>query len=180
MRKFEFLSVLLFFSWSSFAQKAEVEWLSFEQAIVLHEKTPKKILVDVYTTWCYYCKVMDKKTYSNTKVASYINTHFYPVKFNAEQKEDLTYKGVTYKYISKGRRGYHEFAVMLLEGKLSYPTTVFFDEKTQVITRLPGYLNVKSFSPILIFLADGLYETESWDDFIKNFKPGKFYTSTIN
>ncbi|MCF6214189.1 MAG: DUF255 domain-containing protein [Flavobacteriaceae bacterium] len=170
MKKFGLLSVLLLFSWLSFAQKTKVNWLSFEEAMVLNKKNPKKILVDVYTNWCYYCKVMDKKTYSNPKVANYINTHFYPVKFNAEQKEDLTISGVTYKYISNGRRGHNAFAVALLEGKLSYPTTVFFNDKKEIILRLPGYLDVKSYEPILVFLAEDFYETENWEAFVKEYK----------
>lgn len=170
MKKSGLLSLFVLFSWLSIAQKSEVKWLTFEEAIALNKKNPKKILVDVYTNWCYYCKVMDKKTYSNPKVASYINTHYYPVKFNAEQKENLTYKKTTYKYIDKGRRGYNEFAVAILEGKLSYPTTVFFDSKEQVITRLPGYLTVKNYEPILVYLAEDYYQTKEWEDFIKTYK----------
>ena len=113
---------------------------------------------------------MDKKTYSNPKIANYINTHFYPVKFNAEQKEDLTINGKTYKYISSGRRGYNAFAVALLEGKLSYPTTVFFDDKAEVISRLPGYLDIKSFEPILVYIAENHYNTSNWSDFVNTYK----------
>ncbi len=129
MKRIGLFSVVLFFGLQTFAQKEEVKWLGLEEALVLNKENPKKILIDVYTNWCYYCKVMDKKTYSNPKIANYINTHFYPVKFNAEQKEDLTINGKTYKYISSGRRGYNAFAVALLEGKLSYPTTVFLMTK---------------------------------------------------
>jgi len=153
MKKKGLFCLLLFLALNSYAQKAKINWLSFEEAIALNKKNPKKILVDVYTNWCYYCKVMDKKTYSNSKVIAYINTHFYPVKLNAEQKDDITFNGKKYKYIAKGRRGYHELAAAILEGKLSYPTTVFFDTKEQVITRLPGYLTVKNYEPILVFLA---------------------------
>jgi len=170
MKKFVFFSVIVLFSWQSFAQDTEIKWLSFKQAIMLNKKNPKKILVDVYTNWCYYCKVMDKKTYSNPKVIAYINAHFYPVKLNAEQKESITYNNKVFKYVSKGRRGYHELAAALLEGKLSYPTTVFFDSKEQVITRLPGFLTVKNFEPILVFLAEDYYENADWDSFVKNYK----------
>jgi len=170
MKKFGLLGLFFLFSGMTLAQKAEVKWLSFEQAIALNKENPKKILVDVYTNWCYYCKVMDKKTYANAKIATYINANFYPVKFNAEQKEDLTFDGEVYKFKDVGRRGYHEFAVAILERKLSYPTTVFFDDKTHVISRLPGYLDARSFKPILVYLAEDFYETKSWDVFIKDYK----------
>jgi len=171
MKKIKMLGILLFFGLTVSAQKTEVKWLNFEQAVALNEKHPKKILVDVYTNWCYYCKVMDKKTYSNPKVAAYINEHFYPVKFNAEQKESIHFNGKEYDYKKVGRRGYNEFASALLEGKLSFPNTVFFDKNNQVITRLPGYLTIKNYEPILVFLAEDYYLTKNWNDFLKNYKP---------
>jgi len=170
MKRLVLLSFITIFSWQSYAQDTDIKWLSFEEAIALNKKNPKKILVDVYTNWCYYCKVMDKKTYSNPKVIAYINTHFYPVKLNAEQKEDISFNGKKYKYIAKGRRGYHELAAAILEGKLSYPTTVFFDTKEKVITRLPGYLTVKNYEPILVFLAEDYYVNKDWDTFVKAYK----------
>lgn len=170
MKKFVLTIVLLIFGWQTFAQNNEIKWISLEQAISLNETHPKKILVDVYTTWCYYCKVMDKNTYSNPKVIAYINANFYPVKFNAEQRENLHFEGKDYKYIPSGQRGYHEFAVALLSGKLSYPTTVFFDTKTQIITRIPGYLDVKNYEPVLVFIGDNYYTSKNWNDFVKNYK----------
>ncbi len=170
MKRFALTIVLLISGWNSFAQDTEIKWLSLEQAINLNVTHPKKILVDVYTNWCYYCKVMDQNTYSNPKVIAYINSNFYPVKFNAEQKENLHFDGKDYKYIPSGLRGYNEFAVALLGGKLSYPTTVFFDTKTQVITRIPGYLDAKNYEPILVFIGDNHYTTKNWNDFVKNYK----------
>ena len=35
-------------------------WISFEQAVELQKKEPRKILIDVYTDWCGWCKKMDK------------------------------------------------------------------------------------------------------------------------
>ena len=170
MKRLVLISFITLFTWQSYAQDTDIKWLSFEEAIALNKKSPKKILVDVYTNWCYYCKVMDKKTYSNPEIIAYINTHFYPVKLNAEQKEDITFNGKKYKYIAKGRRGYHELAAAILEGKLSYPTTVFFDAKEKVITRLPGYLTVKNYEPILVFLGEDHYVNKDWDTFVKSYK----------
>jgi hypothetical protein len=53
-----------------------------------------------------------------------INNNFYAVKLNAEGKKDITYKDYTFKYRTEGKVKYHELAALLLNGKLSYPTTL--------------------------------------------------------
>ena len=43
----------------------KIEWLTLEEAFARNQKAPRKILIDVYTGWCGWCKVMDKKTFSH-------------------------------------------------------------------------------------------------------------------
>jgi thioredoxin-related protein len=155
---------------TSWCQAQTIEWLSFEEAIALHKKAPKKILIDVYTDWCGYCKKMERVTYGNATIAALVNTYFYPVKFNAEQKEILNYNGKTYRFVQKGRRGFHEFAVELLNGKMSYPSTVFLGNDASLLDKIPGYLNPQLMEKILVYLAEEKFITQDWDSFDKNFK----------
>ncbi len=148
----------------------EIHWISFEEAVALNNKTPKPILVDVYTDWCHWCKVMDKKTYTNPTVVNYINTNFYAVKFDAEQKEPLTFNDTTFNYVASGRRGYHEFAGAILKGKLSFPSTVFFNKEKQLIYAAPGYLKTPMMEKLTYFMKNEVYLTKDWESFEKEFK----------
>lgn len=162
---------ILFFSLTGMLTSAqEVQWLTVEDAFAKSKANPKPILVDVYTDWCGWCKRMDKTTYKNEVIVEYINKHFYPVKFNAEQKDSVNLGGQVFRFTPQGRRGYHELAVALLNGKLSYPTTVFLDQGFNMIQPVGGYLDEKGLEPILVFMAEGYYKSEPWEDFQAKFK----------
>lgn len=152
------------------AQAQDVNWLPFEKAVELNKKNPKPILVDLYTDWCGWCKRMDATTYKNKTIVKYINDNFYAVKMDGEGKEDITFKGKKFKFVQQGKSQYHELAAAILRGKMSYPSTAFFDTKAQLIQTVPGYLQEKQFEKILAFFAQGAYKTTPWPDFEKNFK----------
>ena len=148
----------------------KIQWISFEKAVELQKDNPKKVLIDMYTDWCHWCKVMDKNTFKHPKVASYINENFYAVKLDGEYKGDIEFDNHTFKFVQSGRRGYHELAAAITNGQLSYPTIVFMDEKMRIITLLPGYKDAKGFEPIMNFVATGAYEVKSWDEFSASFE----------
>lgn len=149
-----------------------VKWMSFEEAVAKAKVHKKKIFIDVYTDWCGWCKVMDKKTFDDPHVAKLLNDEFYAVKFNAEQREDLQFSGYTFKFVESGRSGYHQFAASLLDNKLSYPTVVFLDEEFRRIFPLPGYREAPEFHKILSYVAGGQYTKgkTAWEDFEKAYK----------
>jgi thioredoxin-related protein len=140
-----------------------IEWLTFEEAVARQKKEPKKIFIDVYTDWCGWCKKMDKDTFSKPEIAKFVNKHFYAVKLDGEGKEPITVNGHTYNYNSEYRS--HELAVALLQGKMSYPTTVYLDENLNMLSPVPGYLTVDVFSKIIKYYGENHYKTMPWDKF---------------
>ncbi|WP_224484584.1 thioredoxin family protein [Robertkochia aurantiaca] len=149
------------------AHSQEIKWMSWDEAVAASESSenPKKIFIDVYTDWCGWCKRMDKDTFNDPEVAAYMKEHFYMVKFDAEGKEDVTYKGRTYSYVPQGRRGYHELAAALLQGQLSYPTVVFLNENQEMLSPVPGYMKPKQFIPIARYFGEDIYKTTKWDEY---------------
>jgi thioredoxin-related protein len=73
----------------------EINWMTIEEAELAVKKQPKKILIDVYTDWCGYCKKMDKTTFQDKDMINYLNKEFYCVKMDGEDKNIMTFKGKT-------------------------------------------------------------------------------------
>ena len=148
---------------------AQVNWLTFEEAVEKAKVEPRKVFIDVYTDWCGWCKVMDKNTFSHPDIASYLNENFYPVKLDAEQTEDVEFRGYTFKFVPSGRKGYHQLAAALLNNRLSFPTVVFLDENFDMIQPIPGYQKPKQFDMIIKFIGGDHFKEVTWADFQKSY-----------
>lgn len=144
--------------------------MSIEEAEAANKKEPRKIIIDVYTDWCGWCKRMDKDTFQKEKIAKYVNANYYAVKLDAEQKDSIVFRGNTYKFIANGRRGYHQLAAALLQGKMSYPSIVYLDEKLNLIQPIPGYMNANQFEEVINYFADNHYKDTSFEEFKKSFR----------
>lgn len=169
MKKIILLAVILIASVQTYAQ-SEVNWLTFEEALEKNKKNPKPILVDLYTDWCGWCKKMDATTYKNGTIVKYINDNYYAVKMDGEGKNDINFKGKTFKFVQQGRSKYHELAAAIMKGKMSYPSTAFFNAEQQLIQTVPGYLTKERFEKILAYFSSDSYTKTPWKDFEKNFK----------
>ncbi len=147
-------------------EKAEnlVKWYTFEEAVALQEKQPKTIFIDMYTDWCGWCKKMDKETFNNPQIASYMNANFYPVKFDAERKDTIVYKGKTYANNGTGRRPTHELAIELCKGHMSYPTIVYIDDKFN-LSPVGGYMDPVKIEPVLVYFAERINQSAPFNDF---------------
>jgi len=121
------------------ADPTEVIWHEIEDLANLQSKQQKPVIIDVYTNWCKWCKVMDEKTFSDSDLAEYLNDNFHMIKLDAETKSDITYAYQTFSYIKSGRRGYHELALALCRGSLSYPSLVVLDEDNSILQVVRGY-----------------------------------------
>jgi len=154
-----------------------IKWHSIDQAIQLASQEPRVLVIDVYTDWCGWCKRMDATTFSDPEVVELMNKHFYPVKLNAEGKEDIVIGERTFKFVDNGcitvldqegnlvRRGYHEIAAVVSRGRLSYPTISYVDAQGKVLEAAPGYQTADQFKVYLAFYAEGAYKELSFDEF---------------
>lgn len=145
-----------------------IQWLSIEEAATANAQKPRKILVDVYTDWCGWCKRMDAQTFQHPEIAKFVNKNYYAVKLNGEGKQTIQYNGKTYNNTS-GKA--HDLAITLLEGRMGYPSIVFLDEKMQKIQTYPGFQTADKFDLLLNYYSQDRHKKgEDLATFASTFK----------
>lgn len=147
-----------------------IKWMTIEEAALAQKKNPRKIVVSVYATWCRWCKLEDSVSFRHKEIAHYINQNFYPVKFNAESKAPIVFKGVRYNFVNEENRYVHEFAQYLLKGKLSYPGIAFINEDGYLIGAMNGYMDAYYMEAVLNYFSTGAYQTMKYRDFENDFE----------
>ncbi|MBS1588574.1 MAG: DUF255 domain-containing protein [Bacteroidetes bacterium] len=146
-----------------------IHWLTIDEVQVAMNKQAKKVYMDVYTDWCGWCKVMEKKTFSNKDVIKYMNKNFYAVKFNAERQDTVMFMGKMFPFSPSQRA--NQLAVDLMNGRMSYPTSVILEENFQNPVSIPGYLDVVMMEKVLKYLGENIYKTVQFPEYEKGFVP---------
>lgn len=141
---------------SSGIASADVGWTSFDDGMNLAREQKKKVLVDIYTNWCTWCKKMDADTYPNRMVSQELKANYIAVKLNAESSDRVTFNGKTMTSA--------EFAQAV--GVTGYPSTLFIDEELQPITVVPGYAPPERFVKILTFFSGNHYKNQDFQTYL--------------
>ena len=103
----------------------EIEWAAtFDQALEQAAAEKKIIMVDFFTHWCHWCKVLDEKTYSDPRVVK-ASKSMVNVKVNAG-----TYVDIAKKY-----------------GVSAYPTIAFLKPDGSLRMSVRGFRPPESFLP---------------------------------
>ncbi len=160
---FPLVSILSFSS----PKNEKIKWISLKELQAEYARHPRPILIDVYTSWCGWCKVMDKDTYSNDKVAAYINKNFYAIKFDAESTDSVTLGSKKYGFAAAYNS--NQLAVYLLGGQMAYPTTVFLSSLNAQPAPLPGFLKPAELEAPLKYFGEGSYKKQEYPAFMKGF-----------
>ncbi|HBE03480.1 MAG: hypothetical protein A2096_13555 [Spirochaetes bacterium GWF1_41_5] len=161
-----FFPAVMFIAGCTFAldqKKKSEEWMAFNQGLIKGAAEKKPAVIDFYTDWCHWCKVMDEKTFSNPEVKKFLQENFITVKVQAESTDEQhTFQGKDYNSVQLTRAF----------GISGFPSLAFLDSGQNVITVMPGYIEAPMFLHILKYIKGEYYKKQmSLEDFIK--KNGK-------
>ena len=148
----------------------KIHWYTMDQALAENKKKSKKLMINIFTTWCNSCNVMKSTVFKNPEIVKYINEKYYPVDFNAQSMDSVNFMGDKFGNGGKDKNFFHDFVIALLRGNIIVPSQIFFNEKMQLINQSPYFLTPHDFEAILKFFGDDAYLTTKWEDYMKTFK----------
>ena len=125
---------------------------SFEEIDILQQIQKRKTIVFIHTNWCQFCQRMKSTTFKNQEIIQKLNSDFYFIDFNAEEKGDISFNNRVFKYKPSGNNvGVHELALELgtMNNQIVYPILCVLNEKNEIILQYNNYLSPKDFKVIL-------------------------------
>lgn len=137
------------------AQNAEIKPITLEEALIRASQEDKKILIDVYASWCPFCQRMHSDVYTDNNVLSAISDHYLWVKINVESEDMVTYMGSEFTEAQFARALDNE----------NVPTTYFMNDEGAIIGAQPGFLEAEVFSNLLNYIGSDAFLSKSFDEF---------------
>ncbi|MDZ7719956.1 MAG: thioredoxin family protein [Balneolaceae bacterium] len=138
------------------AQSETIEPISLQQALDQAPKEGKKILVDVFATWCPYCQRMHSEVYPSEGVQNAISDYYLWVQIDIESDAKVNYHGEEMTQA--------EFASALENQNV--PTAYFLNSEGAILGKQPGFLEQEMFVNLLNFVGSDAYLEQSFQDFM--------------
>lgn len=178
--KFLLSLLFIFYYTSSTTAQNKIKWVSWDNLPEKIEKGDKKFMVYFYYDGCKWCKVMEENTFNSDHIAKFVNQNFCPLRLNALSNGKMVVADKLYSSVRIGKYDFHELAVELLSGNMSFPSVVFLDEKFHKVVNFDSYLDVGKFEMVLSFYGGDHYKNTMWKRFERSYCRDSHFNSLVN
>jgi thioredoxin-related protein len=129
-------------------EKSKLDWLALDAAVGKAKSQNKHVIVNVYTTWCGYCRLMDKQTFGDQEVAAHLRENFVLAKVNGESSSKVHWQGQEMTE--------REFARAV--GVTGFPATYFLKPNAEMLGGVSGYIRTPEFLIYAKYVSTKWYE----------------------
>ena len=126
-----------------------IKWEKINTGLDNITKLKKPALMFFYTDWCIYCTKMTSEVFNDPEISQYLNQNFISIKVNPEKDSETV--EIMGEKMSASK-------LMAYTGSTGFPTTLFWDKNKKPVTTVPGFIEKKTFLPILKYLKEECYE----------------------
>ncbi|HET9252641.1 MAG TPA: thioredoxin family protein [Candidatus Eisenbacteria bacterium] len=130
------------------ADATKLDWLALDAAVDKAKSQNKHVIVNVYTTWCGYCRMMDKQTFGNDEVAAHLRENFVLAKVNGESSSKVHWQGQEMTE--------RQFARAV--GVTGFPATYFLKPNAEMLGGVSGYIRSPDFMIYAKYVSTKWYE----------------------
>jgi len=127
---------------------AKLDWQTLDAAVNKAKSQNKHVIVNVYTTWCGYCRMMDKQTFGNDEVAEHLRQNFVLAKVNGESSNKVHWQGQEMTE--------RQFARAV--GVTGFPATYFLKPNADMLGGVSGYIRTPEFLVYAKYVSTKWYE----------------------
>jgi thioredoxin-related protein len=124
----------------------QIQWYSYEEGMALGASERKKVFLNFHADWCKFCQTMDRQTFRDTGIISYLNSNFISIKVDVERE-----KSIAKKYNIN-----------------PLPDSWFLSDTGEPIGNKPGFLSANDLMPILMFINTESFLKMSYREFKKS------------
>lgn len=103
-----------------------VDWYSWNKEAFARAKVENKpIFLSIGYSTCHWCHVMERESFDNEAIASYLNQNFISIKVDREQRPDVDSYYMTGVMLLTGRGGWPMSNFLMSDGRPFYAGTYF-------------------------------------------------------
>ena len=119
------LSFIFLMAAKADSQSVHFATLSWPNALAKARSENKMLFIEMYTTWCTYCKQMEQNVFPSEEAGNYYNEHFINIRYDALQSDGIQI-----------RKNY---------ALLGFPTFLYLDPNGLAILKTAGYQEKEKF-----------------------------------
>lgn len=150
----------------TFVDTNAIIWHRYDEGLKLAKETDRPIMINFTTSWCGYCKKMNRTTFKDAEIIKSLNGDFVSIKVNCESNLELDVDGYKITERNLARAEY---------GIRGYPTYWFLKPEATRIAPLSGYQESNRLKDILFYIKNDLSDKMKYDEYLeKGGRKGKF------
>jgi thioredoxin-related protein len=134
-----------------------------------YKQNPKKLFINLYDNYSISSTLMQLQTYNQVDNANYLNQNFYCINLNIKSMDSIEFLGQTF-INENASHGYHQLPIALLNGKMSSPAFIIFDENSKFLGREQRYFSPEDFEILIRFVGNNAYRNQTIEEYRKEFK----------